>query len=77
MSWRTGSKLFIEIWPTIRANIPDRQRRIEFTGELLQVFAHNDIDVWDVEDVDPDVRDAIRVAGLDEAEDSDEDEDEA
>ena len=50
MSWRTGSKLFIEMWPLIQANIPDKQERIEFTGELLQLFAKWDVDTWELED---------------------------
>ena len=64
MSWRSGSRLFIEIWPAVRANIPDRQLRIEFTAELLRLFVENDMDSWDVEDVDPDIRAALRLAGI-------------
>lgn len=68
MSWRTGSKLFIEIWPLIQANIADREERIEFTGELLQVFAREDMDTWEVEDVHPDIRAAMRHVGIEIAE---------
>ncbi len=68
MSWRTGSKLFIEMWPLIQANIQDREERIEFTGELLQVFARQDMDTWEVEDVHPDIRAAMRHVGIDIAE---------
>jgi hypothetical protein len=68
MSWRTGSKLFIEMWPLIEANITDREERIEFTGELLQVFAKQDMDTWDVEDIHPDIRAAMRRVGIDVAE---------
>ncbi len=64
MSWRTGSKLFIEIWPLIQANISDRQQRVEFTGELLKVFVRGDMDAWDVEDVHPDIRAAMRHARM-------------
>ena len=64
MSWRTGSKLFIEIWPLIQANITDREDRIEFTGELLQIFTRQDMDAWDVEDVHPEIRAAMRHAGI-------------
>ena len=60
MSWRTGSKLFIEIWPAIQANIPNREHRIEFTGRLLQLFVDDDMDPFDVEDLHPDVRAAMR-----------------
>lgn len=68
MSWRAGSKLFIEVWPAIQANIPDRGHRIAFTGRLLQLLADGDMDSWDVEDVHPDVRAAMRQAGIDIAE---------
>ncbi len=64
MSWRTGSQLFIEIWPLIQARIPDRELRVQFTGELLQVFVNGDMDTWDVEDVHPDIRAAMRHAGI-------------
>ena len=64
MSWRSGSKLFIEIWPAVQANIPDRQLRIEFTAELLRLFVENDMDPYDVEDVHPEVRAAMRRAGM-------------
>ena len=64
MSWRTGSKLFIEVWPLIQSNIPDQEERVEFTGELLQVFVNGDMDPWSVEDIHPDVRAAMRHAGI-------------
>ena len=64
MSWRSGSKLFIEIWPFIQANIPDRQYRIRFTAKLLTLFVHDDMDPYDVEDVHPDIRAAMRHAGI-------------
>src|SRR5689334_3574176 len=64
MSWRTGSKLFIEMWPLIQANIKDRQERIDFTAELLKLFVKEDMDAWDVEDVHPDIRAAMLHAGI-------------
>jgi len=64
MSWRSGSKLFIEIWPTIQSNIPDQELRIEFTGQLLQQFVEWDMDPVDVEDVHPEIRAAMRLAGI-------------
>lgn len=64
MSWRSGSQLFIDIWPAIQANISDRQHRIEFTGKLLTLFVEDDMDPWDVEDVHPDIRAAMRSAGI-------------
>lgn len=68
MSWRSGSKLFIEIWPAIQANITDRQQRIEFTAKLLSLFSEDDMDTYDVEDVHPDIRAAMRHAGIELAE---------
>jgi len=68
MSWRAGSKLFIEIWPAIQANIPDREHRIELTSKLLQLFVNDDMDPYDVEDVHPDVRAAMRQAEIEIAE---------
>jgi hypothetical protein len=64
MSWRTGSKLFVEIWPLIQSNIHDPGQRIEFTGRLLQLFCDEDMDPWDVEDVHPEIRAAMRWAGI-------------
>lgn len=60
MSWRTGSKLFTEIFPVIQRNVSDREERIEFLGELLQLFVNNDMDPYDVEDIHPDIRAALR-----------------
>ena len=68
MSWRTGSQLFIEMWPLIQANITDNEDRIEFTGQLLQVFVREDMNPWDVEDVHPDIRAAMRHVGIEIAE---------
>jgi len=64
MSWRSGSKLFIEIWPAIQSNIPNREERIEFTAGLLTLFVRDDMDPWDVEDIHPDIRSAMRQAGI-------------
>ena len=64
MSWRTGSSLFIEIWPLIQKYVSDRDERIDFTGRLLQLFSSEDMDTYDVEDVHPDIRAAMRQVGL-------------
>lgn len=68
MSWRSGSKLFLEVWPLLQANIPDREHRIEFTSKLLQLFVRDDMDPYDVEDIHQDVRAAMRQAGIEIAE---------
>jgi hypothetical protein len=36
MSWRTGSKLFAEMWPLIQSHITDREHRIEFTAHPMR-----------------------------------------
>lgn len=64
MSWRSGSNLFIEMWPLIQKHIPEREYRIEFTANLLKVFTRDDMDPWDVEDVHPDIRAAMRHARI-------------
>jgi hypothetical protein len=68
MSWRTGSTLFLEIWPHVQTNIPDREERIDFTAKLLQLFVDEDMDPYDVEDVHPDIRAAMLRAGMELAE---------
>ena len=64
MSWPAGSKLFVEMWPLIQANITDRTHRIDFTARLLQVLIDDDMDPYDVEDVHADVRAALRKIGV-------------
>lgn len=64
MSWRSGSRLFIEIWPSIQSNIKDREHRIEFTSALLSLFVRDDMDPFDVEDIHPEVRAAMRMSGI-------------
>jgi hypothetical protein len=68
MSWRSGSSLFVEIWPAIQKHIPERDERVEFTAKLLKVFVNDDMDSYDVEDVHPDIRAAMRHAGIELAE---------
>ena len=63
MSWRTGSKLFIEIFPLVQTSVPDREERVRFLGDLLRVFMKGDMDPYDVEDLHPDVRAAMRAIG--------------
>jgi len=64
MSWRTGSTLFLEMWPLIQARIADSEERISFTAKLLLAFADEDMDPYDVEDVHPEIRSALRRNGL-------------
>jgi hypothetical protein len=64
MSWRTGSRLFIEMWPLVQSHIPNREERIDFLGDLLQAFMKGDMDTYDVEDVHSDIRAAMRNIGV-------------
>lgn len=64
MSWRAGSKLFVEMWPLIQANIHNSEHRIAFTSDLLKLMAKDDMDPYDVEDIHPDIRAAMRHAGI-------------
>lgn len=64
MSWRTGSALFDEIWPLICKHIPAHEERIRFTARLLALFSDEDMDTWEVEDIHPDIRSALMLAGL-------------
>jgi hypothetical protein len=59
MSWRSGGMLLADIWPAIESRIPDRAQRIEFTSQLLGVFVNWDVDLYDVQDIHPDIQAAI------------------
>jgi len=64
MSWRAGSKLFVDMWPLIQAGITDRAHRVDFTARLLQLLIDDDMDPYEVEDVHADVRAALRKLGV-------------
>ncbi len=64
MSWRTGSTIFLEIWPILQKHIEEDDERIEFTAGLLKLFVEGDMDAYDVEDVHPEIRAAMREAGI-------------
>ncbi len=64
MSWRAGSKLFTEMWPLIQTNIPHREHRIEFAAYILKQMVRDDMDPVDVEDIHPEVREAMCQAGI-------------
>ncbi len=68
MSWRTGSTLFLEMWPLVQKRIPEREERVAFTAKLLGIFVQEDMDPFDVEDVHPDIRAAMRHAEIELAE---------
>lgn len=55
MSWRSGSSLFIKLWPIIVSEIDDVEMRKEFGKELMHIFLNNDVDPADFEGFDPEV----------------------
>ena len=56
--------MFLEFWPLIQKHMPDRDERVEFTSGLLALMVREDMDSYDIEDVHPDVRAALRLAGI-------------
>lgn len=64
MSWRSGSKLFVEVWPLIQTHVSNKKQRQEFVASLLRVFLEWDIDPYDVADVHPDVAKALQAIGV-------------
>jgi hypothetical protein len=52
------------MWPLIQSHIKDREHRIEFTAGLLAQFVDSDMDPFDVEDIHPEVREAMRKANI-------------
>ena len=55
MSWRAGAKLFWDIWPTVKAAIPEEEYRLEFTRDLLAYFLDCDVDSCDMHGRDPEI----------------------
>ncbi len=68
MSWRTGSRIFLEIWPILQKHIEEEDERIEFTAALLKLFTERDMDTFDIEDVHAEIRAAMKEAGIELAE---------
>jgi hypothetical protein len=65
MSWRGGANLFIDIWPVIQRHLPEHDFRVKFTAEFLKLLVKYDLDPFYVEAVHPEVRKAMRRAGID------------
>ncbi len=55
MSWRSGTSLFLEVWPSIKKHIPDDDLRKDFSKELIQLFSNWDMDPMDLADTDPEL----------------------
>jgi HEAT repeat protein len=63
MSWRSGAKLFTEMWPLLQARIPESARRQEFLGRLLALFLEWDVDPENLADLHSEVRQALVALG--------------
>ena len=55
MSWRDGSRLFLECWPHIRAHVQEDSVRRDFVARLVELFAEFDMDPHDLIGVDPEL----------------------
>jgi hypothetical protein len=58
MSWRVGSSIFVDIYPIVKERITDDKHRKEFLASLVQLFLSNDMDAYDISEVDDEL-DAI------------------
>ena len=55
MSWRTGSRLFWDFWPKVKAGIPDEDHRATFARDLVNLFLDNDVDPCEMVGGDPEI----------------------
>ena len=53
MSWRTGASIFWELWPKIKAALPEPEHRADFVRGQLRLFLDNDVDPCDLRGQDP------------------------
>ncbi len=69
MAWRTGARLFQEIWPLVLARVEAGEFRDEFVRDLLTLFLDRDVDPADLVGLNPEVDQALQatVEGDDEA----------
>ena len=59
MRWRAGAKLFREMWPLIKAHVPEDNFRAEFVRDLLSFFMDCDMDGTDLRRVHPEIDKAL------------------
>ena len=59
MSWRTGGRIFIRIWPIIKEEIDDKEERKQFVKNLLDLFIMYDVDQYDLEGIDSELDNII------------------
>ena len=55
MSWRAGSSMFWELWPKVKAAIPESEIRADFTRRLLTLFLDHDTDPCDLRGRDAEI----------------------
>ena len=61
MSWRNGSRLFIECWPLITKHVSEPSVRDEFVKQLVKLFESFDMDSHDLHGVAPDLDEILGV----------------
>jgi hypothetical protein len=66
MSWRGGTRLFLDIWPLIQRHVPEEDFRAEFARDLIDFFQRCDMDGTDLRRVHPEIDDALDELGVDE-----------
>ncbi|HUG94207.1 MAG TPA: hypothetical protein VML55_25485 [Planctomycetaceae bacterium] len=59
VSWRSGAKLFREMWPLIQTHIPEGEVRDEFVRDLLDFFMDCDMDGTDLRRLHPEIDKAL------------------
>ena len=55
MSWRSGAKLFREMWPLIQRHVSEDEFRVEFVRDLIEFFRACDMDGSDLRRLDPEI----------------------
>jgi hypothetical protein len=66
MSWRAGAKLFRDIFPLIKRQVPEEEFRAEFVRDLIVFFQHCDMDATDLRRTDPEIEKALDELGVSE-----------
>jgi hypothetical protein len=64
MSWRGGTRLFLDIWPLIQRHVPEDDFRAEFVRDLIDFFQRCDMDGTDLRGVHPEIDKALDQLGV-------------